>query len=601
MVYCLNPACTQPLNGTEIDVCQFCGQPLSLGEHYQVQQLCSQNSLTRTLLASDTDPAATQRYIVRQILHVNPGWQTLVQKLQGLPKDLAIAHLTEAIYIDPLLYIIESEVPGESLAHVVEHEGPLTEVQIWQLLRDLLPTLQILHDQQMLFGDMKPENLIRTIEENQIALVNLASIQMLGFSPVRFSLEGIADPEYSPPEQIQGYPVAASDLYSLGLTCLHLLTGHTPWDLVSALAQDAVPWPNATSNALQQILRQLTMPQVKARFPTVSAVWQALQAAGVVIPFSQRPNLLPTTQHQWTCTHIWREAQSEIQALTLNSQQTQLGAVTADGQWYCWEKKTGQLLSSQVIHRGTVNTISISSPGNLMATAGTDKIVKLWRWGVSGQLEAITHFTGHEQQVTAMAWHPTQPLLASASWDKTIHVREISANESNTTPQILRGQKLAITSLAFSPEGRWLASGSFDRTVCLWNVQANSPQIAHTLAHHTSAVLAVAFSPDGQWLASGGNDCTITLWQLQPTLTLIAALSAHSWPVLCLQFGADSRWLWSASADHTIKGWKIPEATLAAILKGHEGDVTTLAPDNIGQILWSGSRDRTMRQWKFRN
>lgn len=598
MVYCLNPVCTQPRNRIGIDTCQFCGQSLTLGNRYQAQQLLSRRSSVRTFLASATDPAVAQRYIVQQILQVGPRWESLAQTLQGLPEGLALTPLVAAIDIAPILYVIEPEVPGESLAQVFRQEGPWTEVQIWQLLSDLLPTLQVLHDQQLFYGDIKPDNLIRTTRHAQPTLVNLASMQMLGVVPARFSLEGIADPEYSPPEQVRGQPRAASDLYSLGLTCLHLLTGLAPWDLLSSLAQDAVPWPDATSHALQQVLWQLTAPQVEMRLPTVSAVWQFFLAAGVAIPPLQRANPLPTAPHQWICTHTWREAQSGLQGLILNSPQKQMGAVTADGRWYCWEQETKQFWINQIIHQGAVNTISHFPQGHLIATAGVDKMVKLWRWKGSGHLEVMTEFTGHAQQVTVVAWHPTQPLLASGSWDKTIHLRQILVSGSTGTPQILRGQKLAIASLAFSPEGKWLASGSFDHTVCLWDLQTNSPHIAHTLTHHTSAVLTVAFSSDGQWLASGGNDGTIALWQLQPTPTLIAAIPAHSWPVLSLQFRADSGWLWSASSDHLIKGWQIPEATLAATLKGHEDNVTALALDDTGQTVWSGSRDRTVRQWQ---
>ena len=82
------------------------------------------------------------------------------------------------------------------------------------------------------------------------------------------------------------------------------------------------------------------------------------------------------------------------------------------------------------------------------------------------------------------------------------------------TPAGLRGHRFMISGLTFSRDGRRLASASWDRTIKLWDV--TSAEEALTLPGHTSWVFSVAFSPDGQRLASASGDKTIRIWDATP-------------------------------------------------------------------------------------
>ncbi|MFM6105761.1 MAG: GUN4 domain-containing protein, partial [Sphaerospermopsis kisseleviana] len=90
----------------------------------------------------------------------------------------------------------------------------------------------------------------------------------------------IGSAEYCAPEQSMGKPLFSSDLYSLGVTCLHLLTGVSPFDLYSPMEGEWV-WRdflngNVVSDELGKILEKLASPIAKYRYQSVKEVMQEL-------------------------------------------------------------------------------------------------------------------------------------------------------------------------------------------------------------------------------------------------------------------------------------------------------------------------------------
>ncbi|GBL12690.1 Ycf53-like protein [Microcystis aeruginosa Sj] len=102
-------------------------------------------------------------------------------------------------------------------------------------------------------------------------------------SPLNRSMTGtiIGSAEYIAPEQGNGKAVNASDLYSLGVTCLYLLTGISPFDLFDGGEHQWVwrQWlvNNPVSNELGNILDKLIEFGTKKRYQSASEVLQALQ------------------------------------------------------------------------------------------------------------------------------------------------------------------------------------------------------------------------------------------------------------------------------------------------------------------------------------
>jgi WD40 repeat protein len=128
----------------------------------------------------------------------------------------------------------------------------------------------------------------------------------------------------------------------------------------------------------------------------------------------------------------------------------------------------------------------------------------------------VATLAGHIDYVHSVAFHPTAPLLATGSLDKTVRLWLLSSdNSSATCVATLAGHSSSVLSVAFHPTAPLLATGSSDCTVRLWLLSSDnsSATCVATLEGHSSYVLSVAFHPTAPLLATGSDDSTVRLWR----------------------------------------------------------------------------------------
>ncbi len=654
MSYCLNPTCNVPQNLDSAECCQACGFCLQLKRRYRAVQLLGQGGFGRTFLAIDEQPEAEGRgqeaddpeleangdatrkprasqaafCVIKQFVphQVMPEPEAIAlfhqeaQRLDELGSHPQIPALLNAFEDDQRLYLVQEFIDGQNLEQVLA-QGAVTEAFIWLLLDQVLPILKFIHDRQIIHRDIKPANLIwqRDGESSRLVLVDFGAAKLVQLSDRLKTGTSIGSAEYVAPEQARGKAVFASDLYSLGVTCIHLLTDLSPFDLFD-LSNNDWAWrqyvSNPVSDRLAIILDRLLQNALSKRFQSADAVMRAIQESGVESENDE--NLLLKTSNQnlttlstqnskliiqnfpriapWYHAHTFMGHTASVNAVAISPSRPIVASSSEDKTMRFWNLQTGDVITAVLDHVLAIRAIAFSPDGAIIASGGQDRTVVLtrkWYLDISGRSEVLGQ---HTQAVTAIAFTPSGRMLASASRDKTIKLWNLQTREELYT---LKAHRLNVTAIAFSPNGQFLASASADHTVCLWTSEANlTIQMRYTLGDHVGTVQAVAFSLDSQMLATGGDDRTIKLWSTQ-TGRLLRTLPGHSWTVSALKFTPDGTTLISGSWDGTLKLWDLTDTQAAAIvLSGHSDSVNTIALSADGKTIVSGSSDKTIRVWQ---
>jgi serine/threonine protein kinase len=270
MSYCLNPSCPKPQNTSNSKFCLTCGAKLFLKERYRAIQPIGQGGFGRTFLAVDEDKPSKPRCVIKQFYPQAQGTSTVqkavelfnqeAMRLDELGKHPQIPELLAYFTQDDRQYLVQEFIDGQNLAQELAEKGTYGEKQIRQLLNDLLPVLQFCHARQVIHRDIKPENIIRRDSDRKPVLVDFGASKVLTNTALNRTGTSIGSPEYVAPEQIRGQAIFASDIYSLGATCLRLLTGRSPFELYD-LNNDTWLWrqyvKSPVSDELSRILDKM--------------------------------------------------------------------------------------------------------------------------------------------------------------------------------------------------------------------------------------------------------------------------------------------------------------------------------------------------------
>ncbi|MEG4796628.1 CHAT domain-containing protein [Microcoleus sp. LAD1_D1] len=253
-----------------------------------------------------------------------------------------------------------------------------------------------------------------------------------------------------------------------------------------------------------------------------------------------------------------------------------------------WDTATGQQIKTLSGHTDSVNIVSFSPDGKLLATSSDDKTVKLWDTSTGKEIKTLS---GHTNSVNIVSFSPDGKLLATGSADETVKLWDTTTGKEIKT---LTGHTSSVWGVSFSPDGKLLATGSADKTVKLWDTTTGKE--IKTLSGHTSWVYAVSFSPDGKLLATSSDDKTVKLWDTT-TGKEIKTLTGHTNSVWGVSFSPDGKLLSTGSADNTVKLWDTTTGQQIKTLTAHTNQVLAVSFSPNGKLLATGSADNTVKLW----
>lgn len=267
-----------------------------LNNRYRILETLGRGGFGETYLTEDTHMPSGRKCVVKQLKPIVkqpqiPLWmKERFQREAAILEELGdgneqIPRLYAYFSEDDKFYLVQEWIEGLTVDKYWEQEGNLHRDEVREILLQLLPVLDFVHSRHIIHRDIKPENIILKPENRTPVLIDFGAVKEAMATQVNNNSDSIysasiGTPGYMPSEQAAGRPVYSSDLYSLGLTAIFLLTGKSPNELETDPANGEILWHEHAANVDSQLMSVLDKSirfHPRDRFTTAQEMLAALQ------------------------------------------------------------------------------------------------------------------------------------------------------------------------------------------------------------------------------------------------------------------------------------------------------------------------------------
>lgn len=273
-----------------------------LRNRYLIQQPLASGYFGETYLAIDRD-YYRQRYVVVKHLKPQNKDPAVLQIARRLFETEAMAlgklgDLTDRIptlyaYFEEQdeFYLVQEFIEGQTLSQELAN-GKLSTVATIHILREISIGLNVVHSQNTIHRDLKPDNIIRRSSDGALVLIDFGAVKevrqatLTTPNPKTQASIGFGTEGYMPSEQAMGFPKLASDIYALGAIGIECLTGREPHQLFDEetlefkwrhlyLASD--PKLDPLISQLVMVLNKMLQPRYLDRYANAAEALRAIE------------------------------------------------------------------------------------------------------------------------------------------------------------------------------------------------------------------------------------------------------------------------------------------------------------------------------------
>jgi WD40 repeat protein len=259
---------------------------------------------------------------------------------------------------------------------------------------------------------------------------------------------------------------------------------------------------------------------------------------------------------------------------------------------YVWAQKEGKLRHALQGHENSIAALAFSPTDPLLASIDGRQLI-VWSLESGQARHSFPIFAA-----SALAYSPDGSLLA------VVNGAQVDLFETRTWTR--RGKLSAypdqnLRAPVFSPDGRLLAAGGAGGKLAVWDIATSTGRPLFSLAAHESHVLSAAWSADSGLLATGSVDGA-AVWDMN-TKKQVADIAlgdganslafAPGGKLLAIGLGSP----WQTDSGGKILLWDVPTRTVRGTLKGHLRRIESLAFLPSGQELVSAGEEEAVRVW----
>lgn len=255
-----------------------------IDDKYEILTLIGQGGMSKVYLARDR--RLNKQWAVKEIQKKarDKNNEVVVQSAiaeANMIKQLdhpSIVRIVDIIENPDVIYIVEDYIEGETLNTILENNGAQPQELVIEWAMQICEALEYLHTRKppIIYRDMKPSNVMLKPDGN---------IKIIDFGIAReYKEQGLADTVslgtkgYAAPEQFggKGQTDARTDVYCLGVTLYHIVTGHSPCDPPYEI-YPIRHWNPQLDSGLEAVIEKCTQLNPADRYQSCAELLYALQ------------------------------------------------------------------------------------------------------------------------------------------------------------------------------------------------------------------------------------------------------------------------------------------------------------------------------------